>query len=511
MSASVSGAVPAGPLLFTDILFRHAAHIPDRLAVVDEGGSLTYGELWEAVEACANGLAEAGVGHGDRVAIAMGNSLAYLVLILGCFRRGAVSCNLNIRLTTAEFGRFLAPIQPAVIVCDPAHRERVAELGIPVIEMAAAHDQAAIRERMAPLWSEARAAFQVEERDLAIIIPTGGTTGVPKGAMIPHRSIYLWVNSLAGLGIYGPSDYAFATSPFFHAGVVSRAIGPLSVGARVRVGTFSAERMLHAIQDGATLLAGAVTFFDRVREHPDFATTDRSKVRHIAFGAMAAPPVFFESLSRDFPNAELSHSYGATEVGGVTHMPGAEIAQGRTDGVGRVAPGAIIEVVDDDMNPVPTGELGELILDCPWRAVGYYGCPEETAATFTSRGVRIGDLGRFDPDGWLHISGRKKEMIISGGENVFPLEVEAVLCRHPAVNKITVYGARDERWGERVEAAVVLQPDASLTLDELVTYGRAQLGGYKLPKSLKILEEIPLTAIGKPDRRRLSAEAEASA
>jgi len=153
--------------------------------------------------------------------------------------------------------------------------------------------------------------------------------------------------------------------------------------------------------------------------------------------------------------------------------------------------------------------LGEIVVACAWQVIGYWGREEETAATFTTEGVRLGDLGRIDPDGWITIAGRKKEMIISGGENIFPNEVEAVLSRHPAVQDISIYGVTDDYWGERVEAAVVLKPGADLTQQELADFGRAELGGYKLPKSLRIIEAIPLTPNNKPDRLNLRRQSEA--
>ena len=181
-------------------------------------------------------------------------------------------------------------------------------------------------------------------------------------------------------------------------------------------------------------------------------------------------------------------------------------------GIGRPLVGVLMRIVDADGNELPDGEVGEIAVTSPWQMRGYWGMEEETRATWQPCGVRLGDLGWRDKDGLARqMSGRKKEMIVSGGENVFPAEVEVVLARHPSVLDVVVYGADDDFWGERVEAAVVLKPGAALTRDVLTEFARDSLAGYKLPKRIRIVDAIPLTANSKPDRRALVAAAEQEA
>lgn len=503
---------PPEPLIFTEQLRKHALHYGSKLAVIDAAGTLTFGELWQAITGVAGALRESGARPGDRVATAMHPSAGHLVVLLGCMAAGLVPCPLNIRLTSAEFRRFLEPIEPALIVADPAHRAVVEGLGAPLMVLEDIDAAAPIRERLAPLWSERPFTANVAETDVALIIPTGGTTGVPKGAISTHRGIYLWLASCAQNSGRTARDVELFFSPFFHISIVTGWMATLFVAGAVRIlRAFSVEQSIQAIEEGATFLMGAPTMFTALRRDPAFARIDRSSVRSISVGAMAATTEFIRQIMDDYPQARLKHGYGATEFGPVTGIVHEDFQEGRITGVGRALPGVRIVIADDELNPLPPGQVGELVVSCPWQTAGYWGREQETADTFTALGVRLGDLGAMDEQGWITIAGRKKEMIISGGENVFPNEVEAVLARHPAVRDISVYGVRDDYWGERVEAAVVLQPGSSLTQAELADFGRAELGGYKLPKTLRLVDAIPLTPNNKPDRRRLSREADAAA
>jgi acyl-CoA synthetase (AMP-forming)/AMP-acid ligase II len=498
------------PLLFTEQLRKHAVHYGSKLAVIDAGGTLTFAELWEAITAVAGALRDAGAKPGERVATAMHPSTGHLVVLLGCMAAGVVPCPLNIRLTTAEFRRFLEPIAPALIIADPSHRAVVDGLGAPLLVLDEVDAHGPIRERLAPLWSERPFTAAVAETDVALIVPTGGTTGVPKGAISTHRGVYLWLASCAQNSGRNARDVELFFSPFFHISIVTGWMATLFVAGAVRIlRSFSVEQSIEAISAGATFLMGAPTMFTALRRDPAFARLDRSSVSSISVGAMAATSEFIRQIMDDYPQARLKHGYGATEFGPVTGIVHEDFLEGRITGVGRALPGVRIIIADDNLRPLPPGEVGELVVSCPWRTVGYWGREQETADTFTPMGVRLGDLGRIDEQGWITIAGRKKEMIISGGENVFPNEVEAVLARHPSVQDISVYGVRDDYWGERVEAAVVLQPGRSLSQAELADFGRAELGGYKLPKTLRFVEAIPLTPNNKPDRRRLSQEADA--
>jgi fatty-acyl-CoA synthase len=291
-----------------------------------------------------------------------------------------------------------------------------------------------------------------------------------------------------------PRDVEIYFSPFFHVSLATGLLTGLSAGGSVDVlRCFDAEAALAAIRRGGTRLMGSPTMFVALRQSPSFARTDRSGVTHVAFGATDATKPFVDALLGDFPNARLYYGYGATEYGPVTALPHEEM--GSRTGVGRAVAGVELQVVG--------GEPGELAVRCPWQAEGYWGRPEETAATFTDQGIMLGDVASIDADGWVVLSGRSKEMVITGGENVFPIEVENVLALHPAVSEVCVFGVPDDYWGERVEAAVVVRPGTTLDADDLVAFARTRLAGYKVPKGVHELPALPLTPNNKPDRRAL--------
>lgn len=498
-------------LLLREYLRRHGLHRRDKLALADDHGTANYGELWEAIEGVAAAFIGLGIRPGERVGFALQPSIAHVALLLGCMASGAIPVFLNIRLTAAELAAFLEPIKPVRIICDRPHEKVVSVLGVETIVMDDLTREGRLSDRLKPLHVAPVALPDIDEAATALIVPTGGTTGAPKGAMISHRSMCLWLQNAGAAKIRRLDDLELYYAPFFHVSLVTYCFTALYYGGAIRVlPRFSAERLLELTIAGGTHLNGTPTTFTAMRELPEFRSANLAHVREVGFGAMAATEDFMRQIGRDFPNARLRHAYGSTEVGTVTLMSHEDFLEGRTTGVGRPMAGVRFTVVDDDMRPLPVGAIGELIVDCPWATSGYWGREAETRATLTELGVRTGDLGSIDAQGWVTIHGRKKEMIISGGENVFPNEVESVLCAHPAVQAMSVYGAADKYWGERVEAAVVLRPGASLTLEELTSFGRAALAGYKLPKVLRIVDEIPLTPANKPDRRRLRQLAEAS-
>lgn len=488
-----------------------AAHRADRAALTDLGGTVAYRDLAAAVNATAAGLLATGLRPGDLVATAMTPSTAYAVVVLGCLRAGIVVAPLNTRLTTSELRVFLEPLAARAIVADPEHAPLAGTLGPDVIELARANQPAPLAERLAPLRADATLP-PVAEDAIAIVFPTGGTTGVPKGAYYEHRGVWAWLTSVLLAGPQREDDVDLFMSPFFHVtlgvGLLSRLLGGGSLVIQPR---FHPPDVLAAMDAGITRLMGAPTMFAALRREPGFDAAARHRIRGITFGSSPATPSFIAQLVEDYPHAEIRTAYGATEIGPVTGMEHADLMAGRLAGVGRPLPGVRIRVVDDAGRELPRGEVGQLVVQSPWQTAGYYNRPDETAATFRPDGVHIGDLGSLDEDDWLHLAGRAKDLVISGGENVFPLEVENVLLQHPAVEQAIAYGLPDPYWGERLEATVVLRPDATLGLEELRAFARERLAGYKLPRGLRVVERLPVTPNNKPDRAAARRDALAAA
>ena len=229
-------------------------------------------------------------------------------------------------------------------------------------------------------------------------------------------------------------------------------------------------------------------------------------IRDLTFGAAASTEAFVTKLMRDFPNARVTTGYGATELAsGVSRVDHEDLAAGRLVGVGRPNAGCEIRVVDADGVDLPPGEVGNVLVRSPWQTLGYWNQPEETAATYRPDGfIDLGDLGLREPDGWLRIVGRSKEMIITGGENVFPIEVEQAISADPTVGEVVVFGVPDDHWGERVEAVVTAGAGGSPDPEQIRAGLRGRLGGYKVPKRVHVVTAIPLTPNNKPDRRALS-------
>jgi fatty-acyl-CoA synthase len=485
----------------------HAAHRPDQLALADDTGSCTFGELWQASGAFATRLLDAGAGPGTAVGIAMDGSAANVAVLIGAMRTGAAAAPLNLGLAPSELGGYLDLLDPAVIVADPTGAARL-PAATEVLALDSHPNGTELAVRLGATGHDAREGAGADQPagSAALLMPTGGTTGLPKAAILSHRATLLWALSMAGHGRAGSGTELFFLS-FFHIGLLTGLLSSLHAGAPVVVQARfdpdgACERIL---RDGARRLQVVPTHLRRMRESTAFERA-RHEVRHVRFGGMASAPEFVDELMDELPNAEISTGYGSTEFGPVTLLGHDDLARGRRDGVGRALPGVHLTIVSPDGGPIPIGDEGDVVVRCPWQASGYVGRPEETARTFTTAGVRLADCGRLDDDGWLTLLGRRSDMVITGGENVFPAEIEAVLSSHPDVHEVVVVGVPDPMWGERVEAAIVAKPGVTLTAESVREFARPHLAPYKLPRSVRLLDRIPVTPNNKPDRRALVAE-----
>jgi acyl-CoA synthetase (AMP-forming)/AMP-acid ligase II len=488
----------------------HAAHRGRELAVTDDTGAYTFGELWQAAAGLAGRLRREGVGPSDTVGIAMEGSAANVATIIAVLLTGGAAAPLNTALTAAELERYLDILGPAAIVADSNSLSCLPGSARP-IELDG--DRAAVRleDRLGVSERDGACAEGLGRpaESPALLFPTGGTTGLPKAAILSHRATLLWAASMAGHGRAG-SGVELCFLPFFHVGLLTGLLSTLHAGAQAIVqARFDPERACDRIlHDGATRLQVVPTHISRLRDGPGFKEA-RLGIRDVRFGGMASAPEFIDELLEELPNAQLSTGYGATEFGPVTLVSHADLLAGRRRGVGHPVAGVHVTVVSEGGIPVDAGTPGDVVVRCPWQASGYVGRPQESAAVFTPAGVRLADCGTIDENGWLTLLGRRSDMVITGGENVFPAEIEAVLAAHPGVADVVVIGVPDATWGERVEATVVPRPGATVTTESLRAFGRDRLAPYKLPRSVRLLDQIPLTPNNKPDRRALQAVATA--
>ena len=497
----------AAQLLFENVLRAHARQCPDKVALADDQRALTYRELVDAVDQVAAGLRALGTAPGDRVLLALGPSATYLVVFLGALAAGAVAAPLNTRLAPPEVAVYGRRMAPSLVVTETDLIPLMTEVDAERVLVAPSEPD--LRAALGRLRGRPGRPVAPGERDPATIFPTGGTTGLPKGAVLSHSHLWLWLSSGCWNGMRYADDVELFFAPFFH---VSLLVGPLTTifagGTVVLHPTFDVDRALESLaRDGITRFLGSPTMFTALRQHPGFARSPRGRIRTVIFGSMPSSPAFIAELRSDWPNAALFTGYSATEFGPVVRgLPG-DLAQESFEGLGRPLPGVDLRIVDDEGHDLGRGAVGEIAVRSPWQTDGYLGQPDETARTYGSDGfIRVGDLGTLRADGWLTLAGRRKEMIITGGENVFPAEVERVLHQHPEVADVAVFSVPDGYWGERVEAAVVLRPGARLHPEELRHFARGLLAGYKIPKRVHRLAALPLTAVHKVDRRALQAQ-----
>ena len=479
---------------YLDAIAAHARHAPDRLALRDEHGDVSYGALWSAAERLAGGLRAKGVRPGDRVVTALPPGAAQLAVMFGAMVAGAVAAPLNVKLTRPEVRRYLDPVAPRLVVASAAHAELVDDPLVLADPVAGPFDA------LGPLLGEPGPRLSdVDPAAPAILFGTGGTTGLPKAGCWTHRSLWLYAAACVGAMEVRRTDVELFFSPFFHIALVTGPFGTLFAGGACHFQPgFDEAEVLRAVTGGTvTRFFGAPTALARLIDHPDCTPESTRAVRRILFGSTRSEPDLPGRLRAAFPSAELITGYGATEFGAVARLRSWELVDGVDQGVGAPVPGVDIRVVDPLGVESAAGEVGEIVVHAPWQITGYWGQP------LLDGGVRSGDLGFVDGDGYLHLRGRSKDLVITGGENVFPAEVEDALAQHPDIAEAAVFGRPDPDWGERVEAALVPRAGVALDNDEVRAFCRERLAGYKVPKVFHVLDRLPLTATMKVDRRRL--------
>jgi fatty-acyl-CoA synthase len=495
--------------LYSTAFDAQAGRSREQVAVTDgiDPVDVTYGELAHAAECVAAGLARAGLGPGDRMAIAMEPSAAYLAIVLGCIRAGVAAAPLNTRLAKPELAGYVEKTEPRLGVFDEAHGGLAGILPAGSAAIQDAHRHLPLVRRLDGIVAEPGGARRVDERSIGLILPTGGTTGVPKAAAMLQRA--LWSSATASAASQSPSDTELWCTPLFHVGIAMLPLGVFLSGARLRLlPRFDVDAVLSALADGLRGITGmsvTYTLYRSIRTHSSFGTVPRAPMRKIACGGASITAANCLQIHADWPASALNFGYASTESGRACAASFEELQEHDFAGVGRPVPGAQISIRDDTGRRLPVGEEGLMTVRAPWSCDRYLNDQAQTAATWTSYGVQVGDIGLESDDGWFAIRGRVGDMIKTGGEIVYPADVEAVLNDHPLVAEVVVYGVPDDDWGERVEAAVVPSENAGLTAEQVIEFARDRTAGYKLPKRVRFYESLPRTGTGKVDRRSLQA------
>lgn len=475
-----------------------------KIALVDGDRTLTYAQLRDRSARIATALDHAGVEQGDRVALLGENSAEFVTALFGTELLGAVFVPLNTRLAPGEIAFQLEDSGAKILLHDAGLTQlaagAVGNLGTELPRWSLSHAQEgapALEEQIADVqpWDQDR---EVAQDDLAIILYTSGTTGKPKGACLTHANL-TWnaFNVLVDFDV-ASTDVSLQISPMFH--VASLGMGVLPVllkGATLVVEPkFIPSRALELIErHGITWLAGVPTTYQLLTEDPAWETTDISTVSKMTCGGSAVPLRVIEAY--EARGLRFTNCYGMTETSpGVTTLPPDRSRE--KAGSSGVSPfWTDFRIVDPMGEVAPTGEPGEIMVSGPNVITEYWNRPD-AANSWEENWFRTGDMGYTDADGFLYISDRIKDMIISGGENVYPAEVEAAMLRMPAVQSVAVVGAPDDKWGEVPHAVVVLRDGAQpITAADVQAFLDGQLARYKVPKTITVLDELPRTASGK--------------
>ncbi|HLK13139.1 MAG TPA: AMP-binding protein [Candidatus Binatia bacterium] len=488
-------------LLLGDVLRRHARHRGTKIAYVIGPHRLTYA----AFDALANRLAHAlrglGVAHGDRVATLASTRVEYPAIYFACARLGAVHVPLNVRWRAGEVRYALAQSEASVCLVAAEHADLVHELRpeLPALRHVIALDGGAPGsfQRLTATAADTEPAPEprLDERDPHVMLYTSGTTGDPKGALLSHRTYVLQAaQSQAGLGL-GEDDVGLCMFPMFHMGGWAMPLGYWASGGTVVLMEKAqpGEILRTVARERATYLYLIPTLWNAVLALPELGTTDLSSLRALGSGTAAMTAAQVHAIVDGCRNPSLHVLYGQTEAGPVAALRPRDVLRKPTS-VGRPAVGVEVRLVDAEDRDVPAGVAGEIVCRSEFTMLGYWRMPEASAQALRGGWLHTGDLGVFDEEGFLHVAGRLKELIKCGGENVFPAEVERCLLEHPAIAEAAVLGVPDPDWGEIVAAAVVPRAGAALTEQEVVAHVRARLAGYKKPRLVRILDELPRTA-----------------
>jgi fatty-acyl-CoA synthase len=484
--------------------WRRAA--PGRTALVDwaRGERWTYAEFDAAADRWAGVLRAQGIGRGGIVAVLSGNRREVAELFFACGRIGAALLPLNWRLSAAELVPILADARPDLLIGEARFHARAEEASADAPWIDLDRDAPALLARAEVLEND----VEVDGEDPLLILYTSGSTGRPKGAVLPHRQVF-W-NAVATTTAWelGADDVAPVSTPLFHTGGWNVFATPLwhRGGTIVLIDAFEPDGFLRMMEEeGCTVALTVPTQLLMLAESPRWGRP-LPRLRRLVSGGAPCPASLAQRVRA--AGYTFREGYGLTECGPNCFAIPDDEAVRRPGCVGWPVPFLEMRLDAGDGREAAAGEPGELLLRGPQVFGGYLRNPAQTADTFTSDGwLRTGDLAMRDEDGAYRICGRRKEMYISGGENVFPAEVEAALADCPGVAEAVVVGVPDEKWGEVGRAFVVARAGALLSETEVVAHARSRLAGYKVPKTVFIVPEIPRLGSGKPDRRALEVVA----
>ena len=480
-----------------DWMRARAAMTPDRVAIVAAGGETSFAELDVRVDAVARALVARGVGEGDRVALLFPNGATFVELAHAAPRAGAIVVPLNTRLSHDELAWQLRDAGASLLVYDDL-------TSAAALAISAATGVAALHadEMTQAFGDDPPLRYDRPLDRVHSIIYTSGTTGTPKGAMLTYGNhAASAAASAANLGVRD-DDRLLASLPMFHVGGLAVLLRGVLYGNAVVVHeSFDPGQVNAAIdRDGVTTISVVANMLRRMLEKRGGVPYPLS-LRTVLLGGGPAPRELLEDCARR--GLPVLQTYGLTEAASQVATLAPADALRRLGSTGRPLPGTAVRIEGDDGRPCAAGEAGEILVSGPTVSPGYWQRPAETAAAFRDGWLRTGDAGYLDAEGYLYVLDRRDDLIVSGGENVYPAEVESMLQSHPDVVEAAVYGVPDARWGAVPAAAVVPRPGAVTSEAELIEWCRGRLARYKSPARVRFVDELPRNAAGKLQRRML--------
>lgn len=490
-----------------DIIRVNAKHCASKVALVCETRRQTFSEYNARVNRLVNALTASGMRKGDRLGIIAANRIEFLEACGAAEKGGFIAVPMNIRLAAPELGYIVQDSGMSAIIAEGRYHQLLSEAAVEKTYVFDPQDgEAASYERLIAEADSEEPVVAVDRKDIAYMMYTGGTTGKPKGVLLDHAGQMANAKCMLIEVGMAPEDTLLTVMPLHHIGGKNFTTGHFHRGCtNVLLPAFDPAKVLKVLIDDkvrCTLLAP--TMIKMLLDHLGGQAFPSEYLKNIYYSSAPMPVSLLRQAIATFGSVFMQF-YGLTESGPSAtvlrkedHTPnGSPAMQARLASAGRPMIYNEVEVVDAADNPLPTGAVGEVRIKAEQIMRGYWQNPSATAETLRDGWIYSGDYGRFDGDGFLYVVGRKKEVIISGGENIYPREIEEVLNNHPAIREVAVVGVPDEKWGEAVKAVIVLKPDVTLGEADVIDYCKEHLAGFKKPKSVEFRKELPKSPLGK--------------
>jgi len=498
-----------------DVLSNSVRRYPEKLALIFEGTRLTYQALNERCNRLANSFSTLGVGKGDHFAILSKNCHQYFEMFFAAAKTGAVFVPVNYRLSPRELIYTINDSESKILFFTKEYLPMVQNIKK---DLKGVHTTICIDEKIGgiPFYEDLLAqanpsepdTSSIDEKDLVVIFYTSGTTGYPKGAMVTHKNrITENIHLVTDFEYIEPEDIYLNIGPLFHAGGFAVPLAHLYMGCTVVIiKEFDSKRIFELIeQERIRTFWAPPTMVQMLLDYPDRKKYNLGSIKTIAYSGSPMPMEILKKAMEFFGQNVFIQFFGATETGPtITHLSrkdhvlqGTERQLKKLRSVGKESQMVHARIADDEDRDLPFGQIGEIIVKSDAVIKGYWKKPEETQKAIKNGWYHTGDLGYMDEDRYIYIVDRKKDMIITGGENVYSAEVENVLYMHPAIAEAAVIGVPHEKWVETIKAVVVLKPGAKATEDEVIEFCKKNLASYKKPTSVEFVSDLPKTSLGK--------------